>query len=450
MTGLRIELRRSTALWAGLLVLVSGGGMLWLITSEGSLWKGNSTSALLELRLPIAYVWALVVGLATLQGMRDSRAGVTELFATTAKPTWKRLGTLAGSVAGVVAVATALLCAGLVARVVFHGGFVSIGFVPLALTAILALASSTLLGLAIGRLLPHPLTVPVALVATFMVATTGGRALEVRSPGDEISALALLTPVMNPPSSDLVTTSTSVDLGQLAWFTGLGATAFLLLVARGLLGRLAALVPAGLALALALSIMPTKYSDVLVPDSIASKLVCDDDVCVGQVHADRLPAVAEAGKAALAKLAVLPGAPKAVHEDTSAMAHLTAPQRSQQIVYLKTTGYPRTLAMSADEIRLELLSGAGVASCDAPNSFNTFEGTVRYITAGYFNGDLAKLASEPLMWTNGQLRGEIDQTWQRFRAQPAGEQLARITEVRRMMLACEDAERMVDVLKAGR
>ncbi|GLY47372.1 hypothetical protein [Lentzea sp. NBRC 102530] len=450
MTGLRIELRRSTALWAGLVVLASGTGMLWLITSEGSLWKGNSTSAVLEFRFPIAYVWALVVGLATLQGMRDSRAGVTELFATTAKPAWRRLGTLAGSVAGVVAVAAALLCLGLVARVAFTGGFVSIGFVPLALTAVLALASSTLLGLAIGRMLPHPLTVPVALVATFMIATTAGRALEVRSPGDEISALALLTPVMDPPESDLVTTSTSVDLGQLAWFTGLGVTAFLLLVNRGLLGRLAALVPAGLALALALAIMPAKFSDVIVSDSIASKLVCDDDVCVGQAHAEHLPAVAEAGKAALAKLAVLPGAPKAVHEDTSAMAHLTPTRRDERVVYLNTNAFPRTLRMTPDEIRLELLAGAGVASCSVPSSFNTFEGTVRYVTAGYFNGELVQLPSEPHMWANDRLRGEIDETWRQFRSQPDSEQLERVTEVRRMMLACEDPERMLDVLKAGR
>ncbi|MFD4676066.1 hypothetical protein ACFWNN_40515 [Lentzea sp. NPDC058450] len=450
MTGLRIELRRSTALWAGLVVLVSSVGMLWLVTSPSALWPGNSTSAVLQLRLPIAYVWALVVGLATLQGMRDSRAGVTELFASTSRPSWKRLGTLAGSVAGVVAVAAALLCAGLVVKVALGGGFVSIGFVPLALTVVLALTSSTLLGLAIGRLLPHPLTVPVALVATFMLATTGGRAVEARSPGDEISPLALLTPVMDPPGSDLVTTSTSVDLGQLAWFTGLGVTAFLLFVARTHVGRLAALVPAGLTLALALSIMPAKYSDVLVSDSIASKLVCDSTVCVGQVHADDLPKVAEAGKAALAKLAVLPDAPKEVHEDTSAMAHLVATQRSPRTVYLKTTGYPRALTMTSDEIRLELLAGAGVAPCAEPYSFNTYEGTVRYITAGYFNGELARLASEPLMWNNDRLRADMDQAWQQFRAQPANEQLNRITEVRQMLLRCEDSERTLDVLKAGR
>ncbi|GHH33082.1 hypothetical protein [Lentzea cavernae] len=449
MTGLRIELRRSTALWAGLLVLVSGTGMLWLITSESARWTGNSTSAVLELRLPLAYVWALVVGLAVLQGMRDSRARVTELFTATSRPGWVRLGTLAAAVAGAVAVATALLCAGLVAKVALGGGFVSAGFVPLMVTVVLALASSVLLGLAVGRLLPHPLTVPVALVATFMVASTAGRALEARSPGDEISRFALLTPVLAPPSTDLVTMSTSVDLGQIVWFTGLGVTGFLLFVSRTHLGRLAALAPAGLAIAAALAIMPVKYSDVLVADSIASRLVCDGEVCVSKAHEDRLPAVTAAGRAALAELAVLPDAPKEVREDTAAMAHLTAPQRDQRIVYVPSLGIPRPMTMTEDQLRLELLAGAGVASCEGPNTFDTYGGVVRYVTAGYFHGELAELASEPLMWNNSRLRGEIDEAWRQFRGHSAQEQLNRVAQVRRMLLACEDSERVLGVLKAA-
>ncbi|MDX3658863.1 hypothetical protein PV646_16290 [Streptomyces sp. ID05-26A] len=450
MTGLRIELRRSTALWAGLLVLVSGTGMLLLITSASPWWERNSTSAVLVLRLPLAYVWALVVGFAVFQGMRDSRAGVTELFGATSRPGWVRLGTLAVAVAGTVAVAVALLCAGLVAKVVLGGGFVSVGFVPLMLTVVLALASSVLLGLAVGRLLPHPLTAPVALVATFMLATTAGRALEALAPGDEISRLALLTPVLDPPNSDLVTTSASVDLGQIVWFTGLGVTAFLLLVARTHLGRLTALVPAGLAVALALAVMPAKYSDMLVTDSIAGKLVCEDRICVSQVHADGLPTVAAAGRDALAKLAVLPGAPTEIREDTSAMAHLTVPRRDQRIVYLPSQGRPAVTAMTKDQVRLELLAGAGVPTCATPNTFNTYGAIVRYVTAGYFHGELAELASDSFMWGNARMRAEIDQAWQQFRGHSPDDQLKRVAQARQMLLTCEDSERVLDVLKAGR
>lgn len=448
MTGLRIELRRSTALWAGLLVLVSGTGMLLLITTDDPWWGGNSTSAVLVLRTPLAYVWALAVGFAVFQGMRDSRAGVTELFDATSRPHWVRLGTLATAVAGTVAVATAVLCAGLVAKVVLGGGFVSIGFVPLALTAVLALGASVLLGLAVGRLLPHPLTAPVALVATFMLATTAGQALEVFEPGAEISRLALFTPVLDPPHSDLVTTSTSVDLGQVVWFTGLGVTAFLLLVARTHLARLTALVPAGLAIALALAIMPVKYSDVLVPDSIASKLVCEGEICVSQAHAAGLPTVAAAGRDALAKLAVLPGAPTEVREDTSAMAHLTVPQRDQKIVFLSSQDRPGELTEA--QVRLELLAGAGVPSCSPPRTSNLNGAVVRYLTAGYFNGELAELPSDRFTWSDSRMRADLDQAWQQFRGHSPDDQLERVARVRQMLLTCEDSERVLDVLTVGR
>ncbi|HUQ55788.1 hypothetical protein [Lentzea sp.] len=448
MTGLRIELRRSTALWAGLVVLVAGTGMLWLVTSENARWKGNSTSALLEFRVPLAYVWALVVGLAVFQGMRDSRARVTELFTATSRPGWVRLGTLATAVAGVVAVAGALLCAGLVVKVALGGGFVSIGFLPLMLTVVLALASSVLLGLAIGRLLPHPLTVPVALVATFMVATSAARALESRSPDDEISRLALLTPVLDPPSSDLVTTSTSVDLGQGVWFAGLGVAAFLLLASRTWAGRLAALVPAALAGVLAVSILPVKLSDVLVTDSIAGELVCDGPVCVSRAHADALPAAAAVGEEVLAKLAVLPGAPTEVREDTSAMAHLSAPQRSSRTVYVPAQGYPRVLEMPPGQMRLEMLAGAGVPTCSTPYALDSRDAIVRYLTAGYFNGGLTQLASDSYLWNSSRMRAELDSAWQALRGQSEREQLNRVAKAREMLLACEDSESILATLAA--
>jgi hypothetical protein len=448
-TALRIELRRSTALWAGLLVVVSGTAMLVLLTTTGAKWQGNSTSAVLELRQPLAYVWALVVGLAVLQGMRDSRARVDELFATTSRPGWVRLGTLASAVAGVVAVATLLLCAGVVVRVAISGGFVSAGFVPLTLTVVLALAASVVLGLAVGRLLPHPLAVPVALVATFTVAMTAAQAQDVRSPDGLIPRLALLVPVLNPPSSDLVTTSTSVDAGQLVWFTGLGVTALLLLVSRSWRGRVVALVPAGLALALAVSILPARLSDVLVTDSIAGQMVCDGQVCVSRAHEASLPAAAEVGRDVLKRLSVLPHPPTGVLEDTSAMAHFEVPRRSGDVVYLNSQLHPSVLTMSPERMRLEMLAGAGVSSCAAPNSADSREVAVRYLTAGYFNGELAELASDPYFWNSSHMRSALDEDWRAFRSQSPAEQLKRVAQAREMLLTCQDSERVRDVLVAG-
>lgn len=196
--------------------------------------------------------------------------------------------------------------------------------------------------------------------------------------------------------------------------------------------------------------MPVKYSDVLVADSIASRLVCEGKVCLSQAHSDDLPRTAAVGRDVLAKLAVLPDAPTEIREDTSAMAHLTAPQRDQKTVYVPSQGYPRVLTMTDDQLRLELLSGAGVAGCSGPNSFNTYEGVVRYLTAYYFNGELAELASEPLLWNSSKLRADIDEAWQQFRGQSAQEQLNRVARARQMLLTCQDSERVLDVLKASR
>jgi hypothetical protein len=380
--------------------------------------------------------------------MRDSRARVDELFATTSRPGWVRLGTLASAVAGVVAAATSLLCVGVVGRVVVGGGFVSAGFVPLMLTVVLALAASVVLGLAVGRLLPHPLVVPVALVATFTVATMAAQAQDVRTPHGVIPPLALLVPLLAPPSSDLVTISTSVDIGQIVWFTGLGVTALLLLVSRSWRGRLVALVPAGLALALAVSILPTRLSDVLVTDSIAGRMVCDGQVCVSRVHEAGLPTVAAVGRDVLAKLSVLPGAPTQVREDTSAMAHYAVPQRSGDVVYLNSQGNPSVLGMSAEQMRRELLAGAGVPSCTGPNSTDSREAAVRYLTAAYFTGELTALASDPHVWGSSYLRSAIEEDWRAFRSQSPSEQLGRVAKAREMLLTCQDAERIRDVLVA--
>ncbi|MEV6237664.1 hypothetical protein [Lentzea sp. NPDC051838] len=448
MTGLRIELRRSSALWAGLLVIAAGTAMLMVLTGDGSRWAGNSTSAVLELRKPLTYVWALVVGLAVLQGMRDSRAGVGELFATTSRRGWVRLGALAAAVGGATAVGTLLLCAGVVVRVAIGGGFVSAGFVPLALTVVLAFGAGAVLGLAVGRLLPHPLVAPVALVATFTLATIAYQAQDVWSPDGRIPPMALLVPAFDPPPSDLVTTSTSVDLGQIVWFAGLAITALLLFVARSLPGRLGALVPAGLAMALAVSILPAKLSDVLVTDSIGGAMVCDGPVCVSRVHEPSLAVAADVGRDVLTKLSVLPSPPTKIREDTSAMAHFATAPPSGDVIRLDSQQSPSALSLAPEQLRREMLAGAGVSSCTGPNTVNSFETRVRHLTAAYFTGELAPLASAPDLWGYPQPRAALEEDWRLFRAQPAPEQLNRVVKAREMLLACQDSERVRDVLVA--
>lgn len=130
------------------------------------------------------------------------------------------------------------------------------------------------------------------------------------------------------------------------------------------------------------------------------------------------------------------------------MAYLTAPQRNAKIVYLRSQGGNGLLAMSPEQLRLELLSGAGVPTCSPPNTVNVSDSVVLHLTAGYFNGGLAELASDRYLWRSDRMRSELETAWKALRGHSAREQLDRIAQARKMLLACEDSERVLDVLVA--
>ena len=74
---------------------------------------------------------------------------------------------------------------------------------------------------------------------------------------------------------------------------------------------------------------------------------------------------------------------------------------------------------------------------------------MRYLTAGYFNGELAELVSDSYVWGSSHRRAAVEEDWQAFRGQSAREQLNRVTKAREMLLTCQDSERVRDVLVAG-
>src|SRR6185369_4500365 len=81
-------------------------------------------------------------------------------------PGWHRAAKLAGAVGALSALGYLLVFAVGFAEVLGHGGFVSAGFLPVLLVGLLAVVAGTWAGLAVGRLLPHPLTAPALAVLT--------------------------------------------------------------------------------------------------------------------------------------------------------------------------------------------------------------------------------------------------------------------------------------------
>ncbi|MGW1449578.1 ABC transporter permease, partial [Micromonospora sp. NPDC002411] len=112
MTGriLRIELRRSAAVAVALLMLVTGTVLLLTATQFfAGRWMqlAVTTRTMLMVLLPLA-----LAGGAWL-GRRDARNRVDELFASTVRPRWQRVGPTAGALA--IAVVTAYLLVFLIA-----------------------------------------------------------------------------------------------------------------------------------------------------------------------------------------------------------------------------------------------------------------------------------------------------------------------------------------------
>ena len=91
---LRIELRRSVAPWAGIVVLTTALAFLYLVSTAWwrgtTAWTAQWTSLALWTRALLFYLWPLAVGLGALQGLRDHRSTMPELLTTTPRPAWHR------------------------------------------------------------------------------------------------------------------------------------------------------------------------------------------------------------------------------------------------------------------------------------------------------------------------------------------------------------------------
>jgi hypothetical protein len=450
---LRTELRRSIAPWAGLALLAVSLGFLFLLSGPWwkvpAPWTGHTTTGALWLRFLLVFLWPITTGAGAIQGMRDSRSGMVELLATTSRPGWHRAAKLAGAVGALSALAYLLVFGVGFAEVLGHGGFVSAGFLPVALVGLLGVVAGTWIGLAIGRLLPHPLTAPALAVLTLAGSIVAWTSLEDGVLSVPYSRFGLLAPALGQPRGALVTTAASVDLGQAVWFAGLAATGLLLLAANSARARLLGLLPVVAGAALALPVFPASADGLLVPDSIAARKVCDGPICVSRAHEARLAALAGPGREALALLAKLPGAPTRIEEQVRPNSVTGPVPRDPGVVYLDFQRNDVLLKAGAGDLRLAVLSGAGLPSCDPPYGASLADLGARMIAAAYFTGELKPLPEFGARWvTRGD--GMVEQAWAKFRTLPAEVQHARIVALRQVLATCQGDPMDTLVPGAGR
>ncbi|QUQ65588.1 ABC transporter permease [Kutzneria sp. CA-103260] len=438
----RIELRRSVAPWAGLAIAVVALGYLFLMSGpwwkEPAPWYGQTTTTVLWLRSMMMFLWPIVLGLGVIQGMRDGRSGVTELFSTTSRPGWQRAAKLAGAVGLLVALGILVVFLAGAAEVASYGGFFSWSFVPVLVVSVLVVVAGASIGLAVGRLLPHPLTAPALAVVGFVLSLMCWAATEngISSPLGTVvpPRLALLGPAFAEPRSVFTTLTASVDLGQAAWLIGLAATGFLLLAARSVRAKLLGLLPVVAGVAVALPLLPATAADALTTDTVAAQQVCDGPVCVAQVHQAQLATFSAVGKDVLAKLGTLPNAPTRIEESTATMV----PDRDPAVVYADIQTHSELATVSADGLRRFLLAGAGTPVCTPYYEVRPPATLARMISAAYFTGDFSLLPGD--YWFDlGPDRdlGAAQAMWAKFHALPADVQRTRIIAMRQVFLTCQ-------------
>lgn len=456
---LGIELKRSAALWAGVLVLVGALAFVHLIGGTG--WRGTAgwteqwTPMALLTRTTLYYLWPVTVGIGALQGLRDSRSGMTELLTTTPRPARSRVALPAGATA--IALATAF------ALVVLWGGVRvatgatthhHLGWVPISLVGALALVAGALFGMGVARALPSVLT-PPALVVVCLAATVllQPNADGERPSGPAPNRLSLLSPATAEPREVLLTLAGSVHLGQLLWWLGLLATGFALLAAANRRARLLAPAPVLAGAALALLVLPADPRDTYVVDRDAAALVCDGPVCVTRAHRAYLSALAPHGKEALRVLhdALGEQAPDSVREETALRASGEYRRLSADTVLVD---FDDPLVAGAEgEVLTRLLVGQGLApNCSARSpreSAGSFEVTVQSIAAGWALGDrglepLEEKADDPYSRKAWQ---EAEAAWKELSAAAPAEQRTRIVAAREGALSCTYDG--IEVLKGG-
>ncbi|MPY52867.1 hypothetical protein [Streptomyces acidicola] len=447
---LRIELRRSVAPWAGVLVLGASLAFLYLLNagwrSGTTAWTAQWTPMALWTRALLFYLWPLAVGLGALQGLRDHRSKMSELLTTTPRPAWHRAAALAGTTAITLASAFALLVLVGGVQVLAHTEYTHLGWLPISLVGALFLVAGAVLGMGAGRALPSALTPPAlaigAFVFTALMNMSVGRTETTTAEGitnTEPNRISLLSPAVEEVRNVLVTLSASVHVGQTIWVLGMAATGFALLVAASPRARLIALTPVLAGAALALLVLPSDPRRMYVVDKAAAELVCDGPVCVTRTHQARLADLAGPGKEALRLLhGALGGqAPVSVRENTALLPDGSTPQWSRETVLLDFDD-DIVAAAKGEELTRALIAKGMVPGC-TPVGWAGVGGDLyaQTVAAAWVLGDLKALPGTLPASLRREVDAETRPVWKELKALPRAEQHSRINAMRAAALSCE-------------
>jgi hypothetical protein len=437
----RIELRRSWAPLAAVVLVAITLLQLYATGDKGpwmhrpAPWDEQWVPSALWIRFMLILTFPIAFGAGAVQGRRDERSGMVELLGTVPRSGRTRGVPPAAALAlAVVAGYSTVQVIGL-AQVVVAGGYFSFAWLPIALIGLLAVVAAALLGLGIGRVMPHPVVAPIGTVLVFALvfwlqASGGTDSLPYR--------ISLLGPALAGPRNGWVTLAAGVDLGQAVWFGALAVTGFVLLVADSGRLRAAAAVPVLVGAAVALAVFPAQPSGALVAYS-AAEPVCSGPVCVTRLNQSELTVLAGPGRQALERLAQLDDPPRRVAETTYvADPDGDRPPRAAEVVAVDFDSV-QFAGKEGSELERALVAGAGVPQCTVGwNDALTRERAAQTVAAAWFMGDLEPVFGESS--AADRIAALAGPAWRTFHALPPAEQARRINALRAAALSCRGGD----------
>jgi len=436
---LRIELRRSLALWAGLLIAAVGVFVLFASNPPYRSWLELAVFQ----RDTMQLTWPLALAAGAWQGTRERRSRVAELLATTPRPRRRRVLPVAAAMAIAAVAAYLVMLAGASGHLWNSGVYLSPGTLPIIATGALAMIAAVWLGQALGSLLPSPLTAPMLVVAGFAL-------LAVLPPllwdPDRRPGTVLLFPQLQGPRGGgylVQTFSARANLSQALWLAALAATGLALFAAARPATRVAAVVvPILIGAAIAVPAMPRLVDSAWVTDRRAAEVICTRDdpaICIARSHSYALDYLRGPAHEALAALAAkLPSAPTRVLVETGDKPYQGRPPANTiLLVAPDPTDYKR------EDLLWRMLDGAGVPAC--PNLIGELDKpNQRYIAARSVAAAwLLDRNPPPASGRREQSAVAMErQALAALRALPALVQKARVTALRDAELTCARGDRL--------
>jgi hypothetical protein len=439
---LAVHVRRFGLPGAALIVLV---GAVALYLARGD-WSIGWMALAMTQRSYLMLLSPLALAAGAWLALREHRANVAELFAGTPRPRRQRILLTLTAVGGSAGLAYVLVLAVTAPWIASTARYLPGAVSGVVAVGVLATVASAWLGLALGRLVPRPVTAPVLGVAGFLAILAvplGFRAERLAFLSSPAWGMELFSEYQTVPAQ--------ASAAQAVLAVAVAVAAAMLVAAGHWRTRVAALLPVALGVALSAGIMPRDHGRITF-DPVAQQLVCTDDtprVCVSRVHAGLLDEVTPHARKALSLLAKLPDPPTTVREDTNTyLDEKTIVRYGADTVTFDLEIGPDGHIDNTDHLLARMLDAGGASAAGCPNGFDV---AVARAVGSWISGQRpvrdprdGELVAEPGEPAPLSFDAEAALLWEKLRQLPEKEALARVVAVRDAAVACGETDGLLD------